>query len=102
MANLATLAQAKAQLRVDWTEEDNHISLLLDAAESAVLDYIKRDYEWTSANVPKAVTLSILVMVSVFYDYYRNGAGVENNIANGYLPPAVTSLLHRYRSPALA
>lgn len=97
-----TLSQIKSQLRIDWTDEDVYLNLLGEAAEEAVLDYIKKDYEWTTVTVPKNVILSMLVLCSTYYEAYRNGDDFDNpNVAYGYFPPAVTSLLHRYRTPAL-
>lgn len=103
MATLVTLAEAKLQLRVTWNDEDTFIQLVLDAAESAVLDYIKTAWGWTAATVPPAVKLSILVLLSTYYEPFRDGDNFDNaTVAFGYPPPAVTSLLHRYRTPAMA
>lgn len=102
MSTLVTLDEAKLQLRVGWIDEDEYIQLLLDMCEAAILDYIKRDYSWTSDNVPKQVKLSILVLLATYYDPYRDGDDFSNEVAMGYFPPAVTSLLHRLRSPAYA
>lgn len=102
MANLVTLNEAKLQLRVTWEDEDLYIQLLLDAAEAAVLDYIKKPYMWKGTNVPPHVKLAILIVLSEYYDSYRDGGEIDNKVAMGYLSPAVTSLLHRLRSPAYA
>lgn len=102
MATFVTLQQAKNQLRVTWDDEDAHIQLVLDACEDAVLNYIKRDYNWTVSTVPPAIKLSILVLLSTYTEAYRDGDDMSNDIARGYLPIAVTSLLHRYRKPAWA
>lgn len=103
MANLVSLDEAKMQLRVTWNDEDMYIQLVLDAAESAVLDYIKQDKGWTASSVPSGVKLAILVMLSTYYEPFRDGDNFDNaTVAFGYPPPAVTSLLHRYRKPAYA
>lgn len=103
MANLVTLPEAKLQLRITWDDEDAFVQLVLDAAESAVLDYIKVDKGWTASSVPAGVKLAILVLMSTYYEPFRDGDNFDNsNVAFGYPPPAVTSLLHRYRSPAYA
>lgn len=102
MANLVTLEEAKLQLRVTWSDEDAYIQLLLDASEAAVLDYIKRDWDWDSQTVPVNVKLAILVMLATYFDPYRDGDDFSKDVALGYPPPAVTSLVHRYRSPAYA
>lgn len=97
-----TTAQIKSQLRVDWTDEDSYLTLLGEAVEEAVLDYINKDYEWTIDNIPKNVLLSMLVLCSTYYEAYRSGDDFDNpNVAYGYFPPAVTSLLHRYRTPVM-
>lgn len=100
MADLVSLDEAKLQLRITWDDEDQYVDLLLSAAEAAVLDYIKKDKGWTALTVPKGVKLAILVLMSTYYDPFRDGDNFGNEIALGYPPPAVTSLLHRYRSPA--
>ena len=103
MADLVTLEEAKLQLRITWEDEDSYVQLILEAAESAVLDYIKRDWGWTASSVPKGVKLAILVLMSTYFEAFRDGDNFDNpNIAFGYPPPAVTNLLHRYRSPAYA
>lgn len=103
MSELVTLAEAKLQLRVTWDDENQYIQLLLDAAESTVLDYIKKDYEWTDITVPGFVKLAILVTLSTYFDPYRDGDNFDNNkVAFGYLPPAVTALIHRVRPLAYA
>lgn len=103
MASLVTLSEFKSNLNVTWTDEDVILNLILDASESAVLEYIKRDYGWTSLTVPKHVKLAILILGATYYDPFRDGDNFDNEkIAFGYLPPAVTALLHRLRSPAYA
>ena len=102
MSTLVNIDEAKLQLRITWDDEDLYVQLLLDAAESAVLDYIKKDYMWTELNVPPHVKLAILVVMAEYYDSLRDGGEIDNKIAMGYLSPAATSLLHRLRSPAYA
>lgn len=103
MSDLVTLSEAKLQLRVTWDDEDEYIQLVLDAAEAAVLDYIKKDWEWAEDTVPKSVKLAILVLMTTYFEPFRDGDNFDNDkIAFGYPPPAVTSLLHRYRKPAYA
>lgn len=103
MADLVTLDKFKENLRVTWNDEDSFLQLLLDASEAAILDYIKKDYSWTAITVPKQVVLAILVLGATYYDPYRDGDNFpEGKVAMGYLPEAVTALLHRLRSPAYA
>lgn len=102
MATFVTLAEAKMQLRVTWTDEDEYIQLLTDMAEAAILDYIKGTRTWTAATVPKQVKLSILLLIASYFDPYRDGDDFDNAQALGYFPTAVTALLHRIRKPAYA
>jgi|SRR5215217_4756078 len=103
MADLVSLEEAKLQLRITWDDEDQYVELVLAAAEAAVLDYIKEDKGWTASSVPKGVKLAILVLMNTYYEPFRDGDNFDNaTVAFGYPPPAVTSLLHRYRKPAYA
>lgn len=103
MADLVSLEEAKLQLRITWDDEDQYVELVLAAAEAAVLDYIKEDKGWSISTVPKGVKLAILVLMSTYYEPFRDGDNFDNpSVAHGYFPPAVTSLLHRYRKPAYA
>lgn len=102
MANLVTLDEAKLQLKVTWTDEDDYIQLLTDMAEAAILDYIKGNRGWTASTVPKQVKLAILVLIASYFDPYRDGDNFDNATAMGYFPTAVTALLHRIRKPAYA
>lgn len=103
MSILVNLNQAKQQLRVTWDDENEYIQLLLDASEDAVLNYIKVDKGWDDITVPPSVKLAILVVLSTYYESFREGDNFDNSkVAFGYLPPAATALLHRFRSPAYA
>lgn len=103
MADLVTLEEAKLQLRITWDDEDLYVQLVLDAAEAAVLDYIKKNWGWTASSVPKGVKLAILVLMTTYFEPFRDGDNFDNaTVAFGYPPPAVTSLLHRYRTPGIA
>lgn len=102
MADLVTLEQAKKNLRITWDDEDDYIQIVLDGAESAVLDYLKGERNWNASTVPKNVVLAILVLTSTYFDSFRDGDNFDDKVAMGYLPPAVTALLHRLRKPAYA
>ena len=41
MTDLVTLDDAKAQLRLDGTDEDTYIASLVTAASATVVDYVK-------------------------------------------------------------
>lgn len=102
MAALLTLDVAKRHLRVDHTDDDADITRKIDQASAIVLDYIKqRDAVWTPDDVPAPIQAAVEIMLSKLYD--DRAAGVtDNEVAMGYLPKTVTSILHRYRDPALA
>lgn len=102
MPNLVSLEEAKAQLRITWDDEDMYISLLCDASEIAIKNYIKKEYNWTASNVPIDVKLAILVLISTYYEAYRDGGDFSEEIAMGYPPTAVSWLVNRYRKLAYA
>jgi uncharacterized phage protein (predicted DNA packaging) len=112
MAALLTLDVAKKHLRVDHTDDDADIQRKIDQASAIVLDYIKKTVgtpnpedpsivDWTDATVPPPVAAAIEILLSKLYDD-RNAGATDNEVAMGYLPKTVTSLLHRFRDPALA
>lgn len=118
---LATLTEAKAHCRVDFTEDDAHIDLLLRAASQAVLDYLKDgatfldssgevplDSSGDPEGVPFNVQAATLILTA---EMYRNrealtedpvGGGAQASYGYGYLPRSVTALLYPLRDPALA
>jgi uncharacterized phage protein (predicted DNA packaging) len=102
MTALLTLDVAKKHLRVDHADDDADITRKIDQASAIVLDYIKqRDAAWTADDVPPVIAAATEIVLSMLYDD-RAAGGQENGVAMGYLPLSVTSLLHRYRDPALA
>ncbi|MCB1928283.1 MAG: head-tail connector protein [Rhodocyclaceae bacterium] len=82
------LAAAKRHLRVDHTAEDAHITLLLAAATTLVLD---RAPDITGPVLDAAV---LLVVADLFE--HRDATSANP------LSPAVENLLRYYRRPALA
>jgi hypothetical protein len=72
--SIVTLAEAKAQLRVDGADEDTLIQSYLDAAESAAAQYLNRALYETSAGtdttglvMTKDVKVAVLLQVGAFY-----------------------------------
>lgn len=102
MPNLVTLNEVKQQLRITWSDEDSYLNLLALASERAIINYLKFEPTWTNANVPEDVKLAILVLITTYYEAYRDGGDFTDQIAMGYPPVPVTWLLHRYRKPAYA
>lgn len=113
MVALLTLDVGKLHLRVDHNDDDADITLKIEQASEIVLSYIKRrgprpdeatpePPDWTDETVPPFVQAAVMIMLSKLYDDRKAGTEDNPNIAMGYLPPAVTALLHRERDPALA
>lgn len=101
--SIVTLAQAKARLRIDLDESDEDYDLLLEQASAIVVDYLKLpvgtydlsnedESDWQAA--PEPVKAAVCLVFG-HLDKDREGAADP-------LTPAVRSLLHRYRDPALA
>ena len=72
--SIVTLAEAKAQLRVDGAEDDTLIQSYIDAAESAAAQYLNRALYETSAGtdttglvMTKDVKVAVLLQVGAFY-----------------------------------
>ena len=72
--SIVTLAEAKAQLRVDGAEEDTLIQSYIDAAESAAAQYLNRALYETSVGTDttglvrtKDVKVAVLLQVGAFY-----------------------------------
>lgn len=113
MAGLITLQAAKEHLRVEHNEDDIPIQRYADEASAIVLDYIKKRIgtpdpadpsivDWDETSVPLPVRAAIELMLSKLYDDRNAGQENDERVALGYLTPAITALLHRYRDPALA
>lgn len=110
---LVTLEQAKQHLRVDYTQEDEHITLLVHAASGAAMNYLEEGAPFLDSNeepemdsngdivgVEYAIQAAVLLMVGYLYRLRDNNEG--NEYTYGYLPFPVVSLLYPYRRPALS
>lgn len=92
MAELVTLAQAKAQIRVEHSDEDQDIADKVEQATDIVIGYLKRpEHSWTVETVPPRVRAAILLVFEGLYDR-----------KDELITPTVVSLLQRDRDPALA
>ena len=66
MADLVTLIEAKAFLRVDFDDDDTTIALLIAAASDAVRDVAS---DWDGAgDVPDRIKLAVLTRIANAYD----------------------------------
>lgn len=122
MTMLVTLDQAKLHLRVDQDDEDEDITLKIEAASAAVLDYIgdsqylfldtggdELDLYDTSTDqaAHRAKHLcrqATLIMVGEFFRSREPTATdvVPAQFGYGYLPRAVVALLTPLRRPTIA
>lgn len=111
---LVTLQQASDHLRRDTSADDADLTLKIQAASQAVIDYMKNgatfidssgDAEYDSAGealgVPKNVQIAVLLMTGILYKA-REG---ENTVDDWYefgLPKAVQNILYGRRTPTMA
>jgi hypothetical protein len=110
---LVGLIQTKASLRIDDDAQDPHLEFLIKAASARVLHHIDADQDFLDTNgdpeedtdgvatdIPEDVQVAVIYLVGVFL---RDPDG-ENSAKweQGFLPPAVTSILYPYRTPTLA
>lgn len=66
MADLVTLAEAKAYVRVEGSEDDGVLATLIAAASDAVADYADA---WDgTGDVPPRIKLAVLARVAAAYD----------------------------------
>lgn len=103
MSIVVTLQDAKDHLRITTPAGDPgdaDLQQKTDAAEAIIQDYLKVDALDPTDQVVKA---AILLELGELYRF--RGDDIETlprAPADGYLTPAITSLLHRKRDPALA
>lgn len=91
------LDAVKAELRVDIDDDDERITTTIDQAIAIVLDFLKvpRDeYENVDEedDLPDIVYAAVVRVIMSLYD----------NPQDDPLTPAVRSMLHRLRDPAIA
>ena len=94
---MLTLAETKMHLRVDRSDEDGHITALIEAATTSVADYLNMEREdMDVAPMPAPVRAAILLRVG---DLYENREAQTDRplTANA----AFAQLLNPYRDMAL-
>lgn len=107
MVMLVTLAEAKERLRVDGTDDDSQIELLIGSASAAVLNYLKPVgyagfYDGTTVStVPDNVKVAVLLTVSSLFDAPMKGEG-QHYPGQGRLLPSVEAMLYPMRDPTVA
>jgi hypothetical protein len=116
---LVTFAQAAAHLRRDTTADDADLTLKIEGASKAVMNYIQgpgidgftdsagdvfEDSNGVAQDVPRDIQSATLLLLSDFYNNRTPTASdpVPAEFGYGYLPRAVVALLYPYRSPSLA
>lgn len=113
MSMLVSVATAKTRLQIDDTAHDVDLELLIKAASSRVLAHIDSEQDFIDTDdgiavdtagiaedVPEDIQLAVLYLVGAFL---RDRDGTNSaNFEQGFLPPAVTTLLYPYRTPGLA
>jgi len=114
MATYVTLATAKTHLYQAWAAgdpRDADLQAKLDAAEAAVLDYLKttqtwRDAiaTWTTSNVPLPVTAAILLVTGELWRFRGDDAAPDTPHRDPFtdFSPQVCGLLRRTRDPVIA
>lgn len=122
MADLVTLAQAKRHLKLSPpgsppTEEDFDVEEKVTQASALIADYVAQrrdtgawalevaawDVTASPPNVPPIVQAAVLLQVTELYRFRGDDAPGEIPIRTpGFLSPAVVSLLHRLRDPAIS
>lgn len=109
MAEIVTLDEAKAHLRIVGSEDDDDLQAKLDVAHELVLDYVKQRRSgmtewvqtvdaWTDQSAPKVVYGAIARM----FGHLARFRGDDEYRGDAQLPAEVRMLLDGKRDPALA
>jgi hypothetical protein len=95
-----SIEAVKLGLRIDHSDDDPHLELLIKAATRQVSGYLKtadEDQPELLTEVPEDVQLATLMMVGFLY---ANSDADPNKVFDpGYLPAPVQSLLYPLRTP---
>ena len=93
--SIVTLPEVKEHLRYDTDDNDSTLSIYIEAAENAVLNYVTDEFE--NNEYPTVFKQAVLLMVGMF-DTDREPSK-ESVITDNYLPAPVRALLYPYRTP---
>jgi hypothetical protein len=122
---LVTLQEARDHLRSDTTADDSDLTLKINAASGAVLNYLKGaspwQYEYDSnlgvqldsaqqpipfldSNGQKILRWEVraAVLLMVGYLYKDRDENPDGEYEQGYLPKPITAILYPLRDPAVA
>lgn len=117
MTMLVSLAQAKIHLRIDGPDpspEDADLTLKIEAASGAVLNYIRSsvpsfldssgdpllDSAGDPIGIPYEVKAATLLLLG---DLYKERDAINAaEWEHGFLPKSVLSMLYPYRMPSMA
>lgn len=111
MAELVTLAQVKASLRMDAgdTDDDALLGQLIAGSTRMVIKYLKAaalpflNEDGTvkeDANIPADIQTAAIILVGFLF---KNYASDEDEVFDrGYLPKPVTAILYPHRVPTVA
>lgn len=108
MATLVSVSQFADRIRLDLDpsghdDRQSDLTLALDQAEDAVIDYLKKpDHGWDENTVPKRVSSAIMMVAQAIYDGGDAAADVLSGLGTGDPRNKVVALLYRLRDPALA
>lgn len=92
--SIVSIEDLKLHLRYDDDSNDTMLQGYLDAADSAVKNYITDEF---TTEYPKAIHQAILMLCG-YWDKYRN-AESDAPLNGNYLPMPVQALLYPYRKP---
>ena len=90
---ILTLAEIKAQLRIDSSDQDAELRQMGLAAEDYVNKYLGQAVAYTASTVPESVKRALLLIVSDFNELREASIIGAPHAEN----PAVNNLLHFYR-----
>lgn len=95
MAELISIDDAKARLRIDGDDDDAVVQDILAEATAIVVKHIKKpDHGWTAATVPDDIKSAILLVAA------RICADREGN--EDWLNEGARRILNGHRDPSLA
>lgn len=93
------LSTVKEYLRVDFTEDDQMISIMIYAAKSFIQSYLNRKFtEWTDAGleIPDEFTIACLAIVAHWYETRQVAA--DKFQTKEELPYVFSGLLDMHRA----